>query len=85
MPISAYSLARKTYAALGVETETALRQLRAAESAGGHALRLALFEEVRALTLGAVWDEFCRREDVPVGLGFMDEVKTYERTVPARR
>ena len=60
-------------------------RLRAAEKAGDHALRLALFEEARALPLGAVWDEFCRRHDTPVGLAFMDEVKAYERTVLAQR
>ena len=60
-------------------------RLRAAEKAGDHALRLALFEEARALPLGAVWDEFCRRQDTPVGLAFMDEVKAYERTVLAQR
>ena len=60
-------------------------KLRAAEAAGDHALRLALFEESRALPLGAVWDEFCRRHDTPAGLGFMDEIKSYETRVLAKR
>ncbi len=60
-------------------------RLRAAEQAGDHALRLALFEESRALPLGLVWDEFCRRHNVPAGLAFMDEIKTYERKVLSRR
>jgi L-rhamnose isomerase len=61
------------------------RQLRAAERAGDHTLRLALFEEARALPLGPVWDEFCRREDVPVGLAYMAEITAYERDVLAKR
>ena len=47
--------------------------------------RLALQEECRTLPIGAVWDEFCRREEVPVGLAWLNEVKTYERTVQSNR
>ena len=50
-------------------------RLRAAEAAGDHTTRLALFEEARTLPLGAVWDEFCRRHNTPTGLGFMAEIK----------
>ena len=61
------------------------KRLRAAERAGDHTLRLALLEEARVLPLGAVWEEFCCREDVPVGLALIDEVKAYERDVLAKR
>lgn len=60
-------------------------QLRAAEKAGDNALRLALFEESRALPLGPVWDEFCRRHDTPAGLGFMAEIQAYEKAVLSKR
>ncbi len=60
-------------------------QLRAAEKSGDHALRLALFEESRALPLGPVWDEFCRRHNTPAGLGFMTEIAAYEKTVLSKR
>lgn len=60
-------------------------KLRAAEIAGDHALRLALFEENRALPLGPIWDEFCRRHNTPAGLGFMTEIQHYEKTVLAKR
>lgn len=60
-------------------------RLRAAENAGDHTSRLALFEEARTLPLGAVWDEFCRRHDTPAGLGFMDEIKAYEKAVLSKR
>jgi L-rhamnose isomerase len=59
--------------------------LRTAEKSGDHSLRLALFEESRALPLGLIWDEFCRRENVPLGLGFITEIKSYERSVLAHR
>ncbi|MFA6961069.1 MAG: L-rhamnose isomerase [Opitutaceae bacterium] len=60
-------------------------QLRAAERTGDHALRLALFEESRALPLGPIWDEFCRRHNTPAGLGFMTEIQAYERDVLSKR
>jgi L-rhamnose isomerase len=59
--------------------------LRKAEKSGDLALRLALFEESRALPLGPVWDEFCRRHDRPTGLGFMSEIATYEKKVLSTR
>jgi L-rhamnose isomerase len=55
--------------------------LRAAEEAGDGATRLALLEECKTLPLGAVWEEYCRRAEVPAGRAWLDEVKRYEREV----
>ncbi|MCW5941751.1 MAG: L-rhamnose isomerase [Fimbriimonadaceae bacterium] len=60
-------------------------RLRSAEEAGDHTARLALLEETKTLPFGAVWDEFCRREDVPVGADWLEEVRSYERNVLASR
>ncbi len=60
-------------------------QLRAAEKAGNYALRMALQEESRALPLGPIWDEFCRRHNTPGGIDFMTEIATYERNVLSKR
>jgi L-rhamnose isomerase len=60
-------------------------RLRAAEKSGDHALRLALFEESRALPLGPIWDEFCRRHNTPAGLDFMTEIAAYAKAVLSRR
>jgi len=59
--------------------------LRAAEDAGDFTTRLALMEESKTLPLGAVWDEFCRRQDVPGERAWMAEVKAYESAVLAAR
>lgn len=59
--------------------------LRQAEQEGDHTLRLALFEEAKTLPFGAVWDEYCRRHDVPIGPDWMAEVKSYEKSVLAAR
>jgi L-rhamnose isomerase len=55
------------------------------ENEGNHSARLALLEELKSLPFGAVWDYHCRRESVPVGMSFMDEIKTYEQSVLAAR
>ncbi len=60
-------------------------KLRAAENAGDHTSRLALLEEAKTLPFAAVWDEHCRRQNVPVGARWLEEVKAYERDVLAKR
>jgi len=59
--------------------------LRNAEATGDYASRLALLEEAKSLPFGAVWDEYCKRNNVPVGTAWLDEVKRYEQTVLASR
>ncbi len=49
------------------------------------ALLLALLEELKSLPFGAVWDEHCRRADVPVGIAWLDEVRAYEQRVLSLR
>lgn len=59
--------------------------LREAEASGNFALRMALLEESRALPMGLVWDEFCRRNNTPGGFDFMTEIAAYERKVLSKR
>ena len=61
-----------------VEPIDSLRKL---EVSGDYTRRLALLEELKALPSGAVWDYFCLRQGVPVGIGFMDEIQDYEQRV----
>ncbi|MEP6668877.1 MAG: L-rhamnose isomerase [Chthoniobacter sp.] len=60
-------------------------QLRELEAAGDFTARLALLEEARTLPLGAIWDEHCRRHNVPGRMGWLREVQRYEREVLTRR
>ena len=46
---------------------------------------LALIEEFKALPWSAVYDEFCERNNVPVGTAFIDEIQKYEKEVTSRR
>jgi L-rhamnose isomerase len=60
-------------------------RLRAMEVAGDYTGRLALLEELKGLPFGAVWDYFCLKQGVPVGVSFMDEIRDYEKQELARR
>jgi L-rhamnose isomerase len=62
-----------------------LVRLRAAENSGDYTARLALLEEIKTLPFGAVWDEYCRRQNVPVRLAWLDAVRKYESQVLAAR
>jgi L-rhamnose isomerase len=56
-------------------------QMRALELAGDHTSRLALLEELKGLPFGAVWDYYCLQQAVPVGMGYMAEIRAYEKEV----
>ena len=60
-------------------------QLRAAELAGDYTTRLGLMEDMKLLPLGAVWDYYCHKMQVPVGSEWLAEVKNYEQDVLAKR
>ena len=55
--------------------------LRQYEREGDLTGRLALLEELKTQPYGAVWDQYCRTSDVPVGPAWLDGVRTYERDV----
>jgi L-rhamnose isomerase len=65
-----------------LEPTDVLRQL---EDAGDHTARLAMLEEIKTLPSGAVWDQFCLQQGVPVGPQWIQEVKAYEKSVLAGR
>ena len=46
---------------------------------------LAMLEECKAMPWSAVYDEFCLRNDVPVGKAFIDEIERYEDEVTSKR
>ncbi len=46
---------------------------------------LAMLEECKAMPWSAVYDEFCLRNDVPVGKAFIDEIEHYESEVTSKR
>ncbi|HEY5742169.1 MAG TPA: L-rhamnose isomerase [Terrimicrobiaceae bacterium] len=60
-------------------------RLRALEAEGDYTQRLALLEEIKTLPFGAIWDEYCRRQNVPAGAKWIEDVKSYESSVLSKR
>jgi L-rhamnose isomerase len=56
-----------------------------AEAGGDYSQRLALQEEFKALPAGTVWDYHCLKNDAPVGLGYMDAIREYEKRELSKR
>lgn len=59
--------------------------LKQKEREGDYTARLALLEEMKSMPWQAVWDEFCERNNVPVGAKWLDEARAYEREVLLKR
>lgn len=62
-----------------------VKSIRAAEEEGDFTSRLALMEERKTLPFGAVWDYYCMKQDVPVGVEWLQQVKQYEEDVLSKR
>jgi L-rhamnose isomerase len=60
-------------------------QLKKLELEGDWSSRLALMEEFKTFPVGAVWDYYCLKKNVPVGEAWLQEVKAYEKEVLAKR
>jgi L-rhamnose isomerase len=76
---------RNTLKALLLALLEPIELLREMESAGDFTGRLATLEELKSMPFSAVWDEHCRREDVPIGTAWMKDVRQYEKDMLARR
>jgi L-rhamnose isomerase len=74
---------RSTQKALLLALLQPIKAMRAAEQSGAYWERLALMEDSKTLPTGAVWEEFCLRNDVPSD--WMAEIRSYERGVLSRR
>jgi L-rhamnose isomerase len=62
-----------------------LGKLREAENAGDYTARLALAEDSRSLPWGAVWEEFCRRNESPADGQWLAAARDYEAKVLSKR
>ncbi len=60
-------------------------QLRGLEASGDFTARLATYEELKTLPFGAVWDQYCLKQNVPVGGAWLDDVRAYEQEVTSKR
>jgi L-rhamnose isomerase len=70
--------ARNTLRALLVALLEPQDLLKQYEVEGDYSSRLALQEELKSMPFSAVWDYYCAKKDVPVGMDFMRVIKDYE-------
>ena len=59
--------------------------LRKMELSGDLTGRLAMLEALKGMPFGAVWDYYCLKQGVPVGISYLDEMRTYEKQVLSQR
>jgi L-rhamnose isomerase len=62
-----------------------VKMLRQFEADGDFTARLAMFEELKSMPYGAVWDYYCATSEVPIGKAWLDDVRRYERDVLSKR
>ena len=55
------------------------------EIEGDFSSRLALEEELKSMPFSAVWDYYCSKKNVPVGMDYMNVIKDYEKQVLSKR
>ena len=60
-------------------------KLQSAEESGDFTTRLALHEQIKTLPWGLVWNEYCRRHNVPGESGALCAIKSYEKAVLSQR
>jgi L-rhamnose isomerase len=60
-------------------------EIKAAERNCDNTARLALQEEARGLPFVLVWNEFCMRNNAPVGEAWLRDVRDYEKLVLSER
>ena len=77
--------ARNTLRALLNALLEPLDTLKSLEANGDFSQRLALQEELKAMPSQAVWDYFCLKSGVPVGMAYMDVIKDYEKKELSKR
>ena len=77
--------ARNTLRALLVALLEPGEMLRQFEIEGDFSSRLALQEELKSMPFSAVWDYYCSKKNIPVGMEFMNVIKDYEKKELANR
>ena len=84
--IAAWAIgARSTLRALLLALLDPVERLDEYEREGDFSSRLDLQEELKSMPFSAVWDAYCTRKGVPLGMDFMAEIKGYEKSELAGR
>lgn len=60
-------------------------KLREYDENGQYFERLALLEETKSMPFGAVWDQYCAMNEVPLGTDYIAEIQQYEKSTLSKR
>lgn len=77
--------ARNTLKGLLIGMLAPIEALKAAELSGDYTTRLAVTETLKTFPVGAVWDYYCMKHNVPVEEKWLAEVQQYEKDILSKR
>src|SRR5574339_369431 len=77
--------ARNTIRALLLALLEPYEMMKQLEIESDFSSRLALQEELKTMPFSAVWDYYCSKKNVPVGMDFMSIIKDYEKKELSKR
>lgn len=60
-------------------------EMRKAEYEGNLGKRLAIYEENKELPFSSIWNYYCLKREVPVGLGWLENILSYEKEILSKR
>jgi L-rhamnose isomerase len=84
--IAAWTIgSRNTLRALLVALLEPTAKLKQYEIEGDFSSRLAMQEEFKSMPFSAVWDYYCTKKNIPVGMDFMNVIKEYEKKESSKR
>jgi L-rhamnose isomerase len=55
------------------------------EAEGDFTSRLVLQEELKSMPFGTIWDYYCKKKNVPVGMSYLENIKDYEKRILMNR
>ena len=61
------------------------KTMQAAETEGNYTKRLAMLEERKSMPAGAIWDYYCMKNGIAVGMDWYKQVIAYEKDVLSKR
>lgn len=76
---------RATQKAILMALLNPIDKIRAYEEKQMNFEKLAKIEEAKTMPIGAIWDYYCLRNEVPAGDDYINEVQRYEKSVLSKR
>jgi L-rhamnose isomerase len=76
---------RNTLQALLIALLEPYEMMKNLEIEGDFTSRLVLQEELKSMPFGTIWDYYCTKKDVPVGMSYLEKIKDYEKKILINR